>query len=494
MVRYLTLAGESALKGAAFEEARRNFLSALSHKGAVEGRESAELLARLAMAESGLGRWEATLANLRESVEVSVRVGDREMIGRGFSELTDALILAGRFQDAVVIARRGLGYLKGDVSADRVRLLDGFSQAIAWAEGYEPAHEALEQAMELASELADPKLLARVVGVRSIINFHFFRLREAVDDGFHCEQLGGSDAPAWQRAVQLRALYPALAYLGRTKEAARVANELETFAKKTGQSFPIALRRSEDAWAEFFRAPDLAKLETNLHEVFDSQQTPQFAFWVVSTESQLSVVDFYRGNWAGALSHAQAACNAEPGSSSEGVATGTLFRHMANAGDRTGALALFDEKRAWMPRAGQNNPRGSWSMLALVIEGFAMLAERTRAAELYLLARELLSTGAVALWPISGFTQTIAGIGAAAARQSEAAEEHFRIAMQQARSFPNVLEQAEICRFHAMMRLDRGASGDRDTAQMLLREALKTYTQIGMPRHIEMARALVDLV
>ena len=39
--------------------------------------------------------------------------------------------------------------------------------------------------------------------------------------------------------------------------------------------------------------------------------------------------------------------------------SGTLFRHMAYAGDRTGALASFDERCTWMPRAGQRNPRGS---------------------------------------------------------------------------------------------------------------------------------------
>jgi hypothetical protein len=34
------------------------------------------------------------------------------------------------------------------------------------------------------------------------------------------------------------------------------------------------------------------------------------------------------------------------------------------------------------------------------------------------------------LWPISRFTQTIAGIAAAAVRQWEAAEGHFQIALQ----------------------------------------------------------------
>ena len=70
------------------------------------------------------------------------------------------------------------------------------------------------------------------------------------------------------------------------------------------------------------------------------------------------------------------------------------------------------------------------------------------------------------------------------------AEKHFQIAMRQAEFFPDRLEQAEIRRFHAMMLKDRAARGDREKARTLLREALATYTQIGMPRHIEMTQAL----
>jgi len=130
-------------------------------------------------------------------------------------------------------------------------------------------------------------------------------------------------------------------------------------------------------------------------------------------------------------------------------------------------------------------------MLALVIEGFAMLAERSRAAELYPLARELISTGAVTVWPIYRLTQTIAGVAAAAASQWEAAEEHFQIAMQQGESLPNRLEQTEIRRFHAMMLIDRATPGDREKAQTLRSEALESYQRIGMPRHIEMTQTLL---
>jgi hypothetical protein len=165
---------------------------------------------------------------------------------------------------------------------------------------------------------------------------------------------------------------------------------------------------------------------------------------------------------------------------------------MAYAGDRDRAFANLDEKRTWLPRSGQHNTRGSWFMLALVIEGLVMLGEQSQAAQLYALARELIGTGAVVLWPIARFTHTIVGLAAAATRQWRAAEDHFGIALQHAEAFPQRLEQAEIRRFHAMMLMERAAPGDREKAQTLLSEALESYTQIGMPRHIEMARALLN--
>ena len=174
----------------------------------------------------------------------------------------------------------------------------------------------------------------------------------------------------------------------------------------------------------------------------------------------------------------------------EGLGVGTIFRQMAYADDRDGAAAILDEKRALLPRSGQPNTAGSWLMLALVIEGLVMLGEHSQAGQLYPLFSELMDTGPVVLWPIFRLTHTIAGVAAAAARQWDAAEEHFQIAMQQAESFPNRLEQTEIRRFHAMMLLDRAAPGDSERARTLLGEALETYTRIGMPRHNELTQAL----
>jgi hypothetical protein len=45
-----------------------------------------------------------------------------------------------------------------------------------------------------------------------------------------------------------------------------------------------------------------------------------------------------------------------------------------------------------------------------------------------------------------------------------------------------------------MMLIDRAAPGDREKGQTLLREALESYTRIGMPRHIEMTQTLLDRI
>ncbi len=42
-----------------------------------------------------------------------------------------------------------------------------------------------------------------------------------------------------------------------------------------------------------------------------------------------------------------------------------------------------------------------------------------------------------------------------------------------------------------MLLIERAAPGDREKAKTLLNEALETYTQIGMPCHIEMAQTLL---
>src|SRR5260370_27283704 len=104
---------------------------------------------------------------------------------------------------------------------------------------------------------------------------------------------------------------------------------------------------------------------------------------------------------------------------------------------------------------------------APVTEGLVILREQSQDGEFYLLARDLVGTGAVALWSIWRFTHTFADVAPAAARQWEATEDHFQMELREAESFPNRLEQVEIHRFHAMMLEDRATPRDREKARTL---------------------------
>jgi tetratricopeptide (TPR) repeat protein len=488
LVHYLTLAGKGAIEAAAFEAARRSFRSALSHLTDADTNQRADLLAEVAIAERGLERWDAAYAHLGEAFEIYVTLGDREKIAKSGTELATLFVWGDRFQNATEIIRRALDCFDTEVSADRARLLEVLGSIQGAAGNWEAANEAHQEALSMASELSDPKLIARVFGARSMVGYEFLRLREGADDA---EQSQGSEASPWQRATQGQVLYQTLLLLGRTEGAAKIRDEVEALAARIGQSYSTARIVISKAWVEFGASADLTKLASAVDQVLKSEPSIPAMFWEVFAEAQLSFLNFFRGDWPTALSHARASDSARQNTFIRGFGAGTLFRQMAYEGDRNGALALLEQKRDWLPRAGQPNIMGSWWMLVLAIEGLVVLGEKQQAARMYPLIHEFADTGAVALWPIFRFTHTVIGMAAAAARRWDTAESHFQTALRQAETIPHRLEQAEIRRFRAMMLMDRAARGDRRRAQTLLTEALESYQRIGMPRHSELAQALL---
>jgi len=130
-------------------------------------------------------------------------------------------------------------------------------------------------------------------------------------------------------------------------------------------------------------------------------------------------------------------------------------------------------------------------MLLAAVEGLAILNEREEASKLYPLVGEAIDTRALLRSPEVGLLQSVAGMAAAAGGQWDRAEEHYRTALRQAHELPVVMEQPEVRRWYARMLIDRDAPGDHEKARELLTEAIAMYRRIGMPKHIEMAEALL---
>ena len=126
------------------------------------------------------------------------------------------------------------------------------------------------------------------------------------------------------------------------------------------------------------------------------------------------------------------------------------------------------------------------------VEALGVIGDREGAAGFYPLVREFIETTGVMLDVLAlRLLERIAGIGAAAGGRLDLAEACFETALRQADELPCVIETAETRRFYAEMLLERNARGDRDRAHSLLDEALLVYRRIGMPRHEQLARALV---
>jgi tetratricopeptide (TPR) repeat protein len=487
--RYLVLAGRNALQAAAYEEARRHLSAAVAYheRGS---RDYAELLLDLATAERGLGDWNQALAHWREAVDLFTAMGDCEATGNIFFEMFEGLLWSGRGNEAAETAQRGLEGLREECGS-RVHLLASSGLINSLGGKYEPARKAFADALSLSGQLDDQKLASRVLAYRAVSDFYFLKLNEALDDGRRSASAGETAGAPWSRAIGLSRVQTALHHLGRNEEAAAVARELEPLARKLGHFAALSFSIWTRAWAEFGKQPDFARLQKQLAEDLEINRTARIPLLLAPALAQFSVLELLRGNQRAALDYAAEARALSPFHVMLGFGAGALFRQMAYAGDRIGALALLEESRGKLPRSDATNTIGSYAMLLAVVEGLYILGEHTKAAEFYPLTLQLIDTGVICFVWMARFPQTVAAIAAAAARNWTAAERHFDIALRQAQAFPHQLEIAELQRLRAAMLIDRGAADDAQQARTLLTEALDVYGRIGMPRHVELAHAML---
>ncbi len=91
----------------------------------------------------------------------------------------------------------------------------------------------------------------------------------------------------------------------------------------------------------------------------------------------------------------------------------------------------------------------------------------------------------------SDLIETSAAIAAACGERWDVAEQHFETALRQAHDIPALVPQPEVRRWHAWMLLNRDEPGDRERARELLNEAIAMYREIGMPKHLEIAEAML---
>jgi len=407
--------------------------------------------------------------------------------------LADQLAWANRTAQGVEVARRCLVALGQRPTADRCRLLAITGLNLSLSGDYASAYPTLAQALEMAEELGDQRVLGQVLRNKTAYHWYLMQMPESVDTGLKAAELLRSAGDVWDMVDVLWYPHFALMVLGRLGEMAKIGEELEPLAARVGHrgALLVAGRAQSvgglmltggiDAYDEFAKA-DM--------ELCRSIGAP----WISNSYTFYGMARFWRGRWQEALEKHEEAARLEPPGFLAGFDWAGLFLMKAYAGDRDEALAMLEQRRDNVPRAGEANTWGAWIMLLAVVEGLAVLGERGEAAKLYSLALEAIDTGAVLSWMNLRSLQATAGIAAACGGQWEKAEDHYDKALRQAHEWPNKIEQPEVRRWYARMLTDRDFPGDRDKARELLTEAIAMYRKIGMPKHIEMAEEMLGEV
>jgi tetratricopeptide (TPR) repeat protein len=298
-----------------------------------------------------------------------------------------------------------------------------------------------------------------------------------------------AEGDLWEVATLLAFMEGAAAELGRMRLAAEIGEEVEALARRLGHSFSLTvLHDPVRATCRLATDGDLAAVEAagvRLSEIV-------VGFRHLSA-TLLAHAAFLRGDWDEALRRIEEGLRHSPEHHhTAGMDWACYLRVLAYQGRAADVIAVLEGQRDDFPRPGRPNGYGPWGLPTAAIEALFVIGERDRSAQLYPLVREFMETTGV-VWQVwtPALVERIAGIGAAAGGEWDTAEAHFRTALRQAEELPFVIEGAETRRWYARMLLERNAAGNRDRARSLLEEAIAVYRRVGMPRHEELARALL---
>ncbi|MCH8814540.1 MAG: AAA family ATPase [Chloroflexi bacterium] len=489
MVRYLTLAGDRALASAAFEDALRQYETALSLQASSEGRPRADLLSKRGSALRSLGNWEDALSAWREAVTAYEELGDEERAGRISADVTEHLLWDTRFAEALETSRRGLMNLGTRVSADRCRLLGIGGLTLSVAGSFAGGDGMMTQALTMAEQIGDEHLLGQILQYDAIHNFTHQRLQRQLESTQLATQRLRAAGDLWS-LVSVQG-FACLGFLlnGRYDEAADLSREVEPLASRLGHMGSLMTSARSTGYRDLSLTADFDDFEEFARrdlEICSSANLPTIS----NAHSMLGLARFWRGQWPEAAENFEEAVKLEPPGFLAGIDTGFRFLWGAYTGDGTIVGQMPGHLRD-LPRPGQVNTSGAWTKLLTTVEGLSVLGEREEALKLYPLVLEAMETGNVVRWIDHRLLHTVAGMAAAAGSQWEQAENHYQTALRLAHELPVLMEQPEARRWYARMLIDRNAASDRDKAFRLLTEAIAMYREIGMPKHVEMAETML---
>ena len=489
-VRFLTLAGEQAMKAGAFDEALRRFGDALSILDDAEDESPAsvaDLRGRRGQALRSLGRPDEAVTEWERAFEGYESLADTTQAVRTAGDLIWAFLWQARTDAAEALAHRALALLGREHDAERSRLLGllGFLRSVVGGE-YQQARAPLDEALTLAEGLNDSLALADVLINLMTHNQTYGRFIESDASARRALPLLRETERTWLLAEALRTLAQNAEYEARWGNIDELAEELLPLSEQLGHGGARWITMNTVCTAAVLRTGDLDAFNLDAQEVHEcALKSPDV--WAAFSHHHLAVSAYWSGRWTEAVTISATLVEVAPkGVHTDGGAEGQHTLYLAYL---TGAEAApsVEALRRWFSLADTCPTLGAWEAAAAYCEASAVLGNRVGAAECYPLLATAVDQGRLVTWAALTLVSVALGIAAGAGRRWESAEKHLEDALRLADELPHVIARPEARRWYAWMLLDRDAPGDREKARTLLAEAIELYRTIGMPKHVELS-------
>ena len=446
----------------------------------------AGLLHQRGLTLGSLGRRDEALSNWYEALDLYEALGQDEAAADVSLVAAFFAGWAARLDEAAELARRGLRAIGGRSSSRRCDLLARLGQVLIVAGNSAEGDRCLTEAVEHARSLGVDPLLGRVLSARTQRSL-VLELRETVQDGAEAAALLRGTGDTLNLCQGLYCSQYSLLFLGQIGDAAARAAELEPLVRRFGHDFHRVFGDLFFALGEVVVHGDVERCQARIAAAVDGAS---LVGWEFIARGQLAWVHFWRGHWPESSDEAERAAQLEVLGAWNGTGWGPLVAVSAYRGDRERALAIMRDQHQLLPARGQPITLGSSGVRVVAVEALAVLGMKDEAAQLYPAVQEILARGMIFSFSL-GLVQRAAGIASACAGEWDTAEGHFETALRQAHEIPHKIEQPEVRRWYAWMLLERRAPGDIGKARQLLGEAIEMYRTIGMPKHVELAEALL---
>jgi hypothetical protein len=206
----------------------------------------------------------------------------------------------------------------------------------------------------------------------------------------------------------------------------------------------------------------------------------------------LALIATLRDRPADARAHLQKAIDLDLSESHlRGRTEAVYFWALVQSGEDAAALEWLEKATPYLPHLGKPSLLGGWYLLVFLTEGLGWLGRRDEVAALRPRTEAALALGLVTA---SGqLFRTAAGIAAAAQGDWTAAQEHFDVALEQAKAGCLIAEPT-VRYWNADMLLARGEPCDHERARELLTAAADGYARLGMAGFERRARQRLETV